>query len=548
MRKFLQNDKGAIAIMFAILMPFLIYILWLGFDGSNALLKHSRLDDASREANLASSTLKDKSQKEDVAQKFLFAYFNEDVETKPEKFKEIEIEDENNTRKKAHELTVSLNDKTILLPDKTQDQEYKIDTSSIVEEGNLDGNGGNTDYVFAIDFSSSMRFNSDIFKNEEINRLCATIDEDYDATFCNRINRANVTNLNIAQAVLHKTLKILAKYSADTVQYSIIPFNMATQINRRYDYTIGDTKASSKQLSTPYILREKYRLKDMKEYDKYSGMPPLIRQNNRYILPSIPSDDSNKKIFEALVNEIFRDGDFENVHFFNAKLGIEFENLIDYRDSIIKMFDLKAGFGFRFSAADAPNPLWYINKQPPVNFFPYRSSVLEDFDAVETPLKSLKKIEDYDEEPVIDADDLRTLYTKNAGGLTEVMIGLMRGAAHLARGKHPRRVLMLITDAETRVSGLPTSLTPIGNNFIDFGVCNAIREGLKAKGASNVEIKVLVIGLKKLNAPFLRDMSKCIDEKDIVFAENLESFFKSVKSFALGEGKNSKFIYRNIKK
>lgn len=562
--KFKNNQSGFIAISTAILMPVIIGLIYLAYDGGKILSQYSKLDDITREANLAAG-LSDANVTDikELVNEYLKYFLNKDSKIKVENLGSFS--DENKTlQKQSQRLSLSLSDFTILVPFKDElSNQYNINILSDIIKGGEDN--GYTDYAFAIDFTASMLNKNQSLNYNQIDQECQKANKDsdeFDTNFCEELKNAT-TNLQISQAITRKILKILAKYNSDTVSYSIIPLASLLQVDRSYDYTLGRQNPGAKQLVTPYILRSRYKLDDMQDYDYMSTKFNKVISQGSFSLPEdgLNANERRKALrIQDLLNEMadarsnYFEGQFSTI--------VDLKDIIDIKSSIDNMFDLNAGFGFRLNANDNNNPIVYFydrnSRENEIKTFTRIEGLTAlntknnptDLLASETPLKSLKSITDYNDNPIIDRNDEITLNPNNQVALNSMSVvpGIMRAAAHLARGSQSRKVLIMITDGNTN-NGNSGGVTKLEKSFIiDNQLCQRIQDGLLSKGASEVKIVSIVIGDKSSNKDFYNLMKSCTEEKNIIFVNDIKTFFKEFIGATKGNGTNTRFRYEPIEK
>ncbi|BCX78546.1 TadE/TadG family type IV pilus assembly protein [Campylobacter sp. 19-13652] len=575
MMKFIKNHSAFVAISTAILMPAVLGLIWLAYDGGIMIMKHSKLDDATREANLAATLSDNKvSSPKSVGEKFLRYFLGTTADVKIEAIEEFKEKDEKGKEQKGLLLQARLNDKTILTPFKDSKQDYTLRTGSRVIKGG--GNGGESDYVFALDYTYSMV--SDISAFFDYNVLLAQCQgaddesDEFDTQLCDELKAAN-TNMKISQAITKKVLKMLAKNNSDSVTYSIIPLAALIQVNREYDYTLGD-KTGDKQVVTPYVLKSAsdtsggndYRLDNMYEYDEISTKFESALQSGISYTLNLNQASQNQKLtnkkaakIQNLLNQMqasaFELAFTEAVTNENER-GVN--SIVDVQESIKNMFDLNAGFGFRLNGKDNTKPIvYYLDKNDPNNpitTFSYAPALMGKnpsratayVEATETPLKELKSIQSYTENPILDVNDEITLNSEVAMTSMSVVPGIMRGAAHLARGKQPRKVIIMITDGNT--SNQTGDVTEIEREFIIKNrLCDHIRDGLKEKGAQEVKIVSIIIGDKRYNKNFYNMMKACTPDENIFFIKDIKTFLETFVGAVNGNGDKTKFDYKNTK-
>jgi tight adherence protein G len=168
LNRFVRTEKGGLAVIFAILLPFIFSCCALVFDGARALSKRARFADALNEAALAIATastsnpdLAEKAKLKLMLNNYISAYLpNEDIT-----YSDIivsYVEDvETGTNLPVFDIKAKIDVKTILPMDIVPAFQPTLDMSNNgkVRKG-IQDLGRPADYVFVLDFSGSMQSSS----------------------------------------------------------------------------------------------------------------------------------------------------------------------------------------------------------------------------------------------------------------------------------------------------------------------------------------------------------------------------------------------------
>lgn len=273
---FLKDERAVVGMVFSLLTPVVGGLFYLGIDGVNLVTKQIRLDDAIREANMSISMQTDLETRNKIANQYISKYIQ--VYSPNSKYEDLsQIEDAKGSNKALSAVTIAAKIMPIFegMASKNGDFQGQVVSTSLIDSDPYRF-AGNSDYAFAIDFSSSMGVNrneggveieDDIFTKNELAKLCKDGDPEFKDEIC---GLQSVTKLAVAQAVTKHILKILAINKQDSVKYALVPFSYAIQADRSVSTALNSDAAhkGSYTFITPFILKEEYRLESMAKYNE----------------------------------------------------------------------------------------------------------------------------------------------------------------------------------------------------------------------------------------------------------------------------------------
>jgi tight adherence protein G len=168
--KIVRQEKGGLAIVFAILLPFIISVCALVFDGSRVLMKRAKLSDALNEAalvvatsSLGKGTEEERKRNADLLKYYVSAYFPQDELKSSNVVMRSGIDGETGLAVPIYDLEAKLNVKTVLPLGSLApsfDAQVGLTNGGSVRKGISDISLP-ADYVFVVDFSGSMTYFSD---------------------------------------------------------------------------------------------------------------------------------------------------------------------------------------------------------------------------------------------------------------------------------------------------------------------------------------------------------------------------------------------------
>ncbi|MDO7253117.1 hypothetical protein [Helicobacter cappadocius] len=543
MKRFLADKNGAIALILAIIAPLIVALLALSFDGGNLLLKQARLQDALREAALGANTLSSEGEKRKFIESYLKVYFN----NKNMNFSNISNTKTQSTKKSKEEIDTAeiINSYAQMSLNRwfkinlTKEASTTLSAKVSIEPTN--GVDPNVDYVFAMDFSSSMK-ESFFTKTSKIG-FCKPDSPDYDEIICNKL-KVGANRAEVMQIVIQKIIQTINATPNHSSKFAFLPFYAGSQIKKPFTYNLnmGGKNTEQSQEASYYALqvtfKPEYRLSD---YDFWSGVMPIgsaVIDNHRLTFDTPPySTHEERSNAMALFKRLTRPK--ENL--IHTHIENNLPKIIDYEETLKNMFDPNKIFSFRFYGFQDFN-----------SFIPEAriNGVAYDYygDKKNISKESMRKLDmkfyeqDFkriDNPKILDILNLKPFDSDNlGGGLTLVSTAILRGAALLSQGKNKRRILVIITDGvdlENVGSSISseTDLLYMENKLFSMGMCEKIRNEYKSRGV-NVDLFFINISLKNESKNTLKRWQKCAGEKNAAVVENIDEFLKTFKQFIFG--------------
>lgn len=574
-KTFLKNQKGAISIITAILAPVIGGLLTLSFDGANMLSNSSKLNDALREASLGASTLKDDSSRKQYVVSYLKAYFND---------KNLKISDVEITKKTSHKKD---KDGNKLIPDSftynatlktpfwfsfNKSEEESENLAIMSSESNVTeptSAARSADYLFALDFSNSMNMGK--INLDSDTEICNVKSAEYDREICTKLK--NATNRAEAmQAAIISIIKLINTIPNDTSLFSFLPYYAGSQTREPFNYTIAGMQRKSDAVN--FVLqvsfKPEYRITD---YDCWSRI--LASTEQAVIQKDLIFSDIDKNRKPKGCSK--KDEKSKALRFFNAftsaygsmmiNVKQNLINVIDYEATLENMFYPERAFKFRFlHPADLNSLVEFPNKRPngvAYDFYcttSYCQNRTGDADVYRNIIRTkstqrltmkfyeedFKPIKNPFEVPIL--NEAPFLPTVGGGNLTIVSFAILRGAAMLSKGKHKRRVLIVITDGydgEALQRGDDDyKLMQIEKKLYDMNICKRVTQGYRHKGI-DAEVFFINISKKSESSRTLERFKKCAGENNAFIVENMDEFLKAMKK-AISGGKLGEFLNKDM--
>ncbi|MCD8212738.1 MAG: pilus assembly protein [Campylobacter sp.] len=280
--KFKKDEKGAIAMMFVVAVPFVMATTYFAFDGANLFSTQTKLDNAIREYSLISVELSDEAERAKIARTFRDFYIP------GQDFQDItsqNTEDQDSSSlKSSSSFRVASFFKSNEVRTLQANRGLKVKETINTQEGK---NNDNTDFTFVIDTSPSMINDrteympnrQGLMKADGLDKLCTPGAKHYDQEFCSELTTMKDGNLEQLQAVIaiaRKVLRDVKKQKPKNVYYSVVPYNVGSQVKKKFTYKTKDgvKQAEGLYYTLPVTFKSWYALeanKDYNGYDKYSG-------------------------------------------------------------------------------------------------------------------------------------------------------------------------------------------------------------------------------------------------------------------------------------
>lgn len=539
---FIRQEKGGLAVVFAIILPFIISCCALAFDGARIMTKRARLADALNEAALsiattssANPTAAEKIRLEKMLKNYVTSYLPNDV-IKTSKIDISSIIDEETGKSiPVYSLSAGVTVKTMLPLEVFPAFAPELDlTNGGKARKGLQDVGRPADYVFVVDFSISMD------------------DPSADPSGMTRIQLLRKVVQNI-------TTEALATYPETT--FAIVPFevgvpvlypgenefggvlngcsimmvpkkstskglNMETGYDIDYafwankSYNIATLKAPANNATKlPYTLNDVNKILDQGRYDYY----------NKYILSSLKTRDGKTYTFDNLTKAPFNwctknsssatnraayscekkpeDSIFtaknqaiiqkemerarrvflETTDLETPSNGKSIQNLVamDIDATLEGMFDEANLITFQKDYINFPDvfaspygPMCLSSGNEVYHW--YNVNNVKHFDWLHKVKRNAYLIE-----PTNDINVLNKFLTMNVGGATHSSTGLLRAVPEMLKGPNPSKVLIMISDGDDNAQHQPMT----NELHINRNVCEKIRQGVKTRtNADSVDI------------------------------------------------------------
>lgn len=562
-QSFFKDERGIFALIFTLLLPLIMVIVAVSFDGSHLFVKGARLSDALREAAFGASALKDKSKRKAYVQAYLRAYFNkDDIE-----FSHVFLVDEDvlipNQKGKMEKKQVLAAYADIefprWFPKILGSKKIRLSAPTTLIEISENANFQAMDYLFVMDFSESMQSNFSI--NTSKISFCDRKSQDYDGSLCARL-RLSVNRAQGMQTIVSKLVKIINQRTNYQSHFAFLPFGVASQYKKRYYYEEENTitKTFTQKFVDAFYFVAQITLKDMyvlkaSDYDFWSGVfPKVVAKRLRARDFHFDSPPYNTHIDRIAAERIFYD-------FFNSEnmsiyknIAKSINNIVDYEKTLENMFDAHKAFSFRFYNKQMD---FYEESSPLIIQKARLNGIVYDWYGTLRPYNEATKklgfkFYERDFRSVHDPETLDILAEapfdrQNLGdGGTMVSLAILRGAAMLAKGRHRKRMMILITDATDGEKDVTApSILDFENNLYDRGLCEKIRQGMKKRGVET-EIFIINIEYKSNTRQTLEEWKKCTGKNNSFVVEDVNELFDTLKKIMFIQTNSSrKFFYRD---
>lgn len=552
-KRFYNDQTGMVAITLTILFPLIIVLLALSFDGANMFLKQARLSDALREASLGANFLESEDEKRNYIKNYLKAYFKKDVD-----FSNITLTEETLSNPARNTATSKNKSESIKVVTAKADisfpvwfakifgnRELKVQSEASIEPANrIDSNA---DYLFAMDFSGSMK--GGFFTSTKQIGFCKPTSPDYDEAICSKLATAK-NRAEVMQAIVAKIITIInSKPNSST--FGFLPFYAGSQIKKDFVYSVrtsldaGIKPTEVKTQANHYVLqisfKDEYELSD---YDFWSGTldasAAQASGNRLHRLFTQPPYADHPEVGNAqrFLDTFTR----RRQSIINANVELRISQVIDYEKTLKNMFNPEKIFTFRFytPGVDTNPEIAEARRNGVVYDFYGDKAIFEkssrqlDMRFFEEPFRTVSN-------PLaLDVLNLKPFGPGYGGGtLTLVSTALLRGAALLTKGKNRKRTLFVITDGsddEPYGTGDPLAtarLSGMEDRLFDMGLCDRFRSGMKAFGGE-AQIFFINISKKTESKNTLKKWQACAGKENAAIVENIDEFLSVFKKFLFG--------------
>lgn len=504
--RFARQENGGVTAIFMIMLPMMLAFLVLALDGSRAMMKRARLADALNEAALAISAGASNGDTGGIDKNnaLLRQYINhylpgdEVIVANVSTRAATGIDPE--SKETIFDIKAEIKFNTILpmseLPSFSK-------TLNLNNQGSVRKNISperSADYVFVVDFSSSMHDPSSESGVSRIDLLKKVVKDITDKALKDR----PASTFGFVPFELGVPVKLEGKNEAggDRLGCSALfvpnkgygvnyafwankdilanPGDDLTVINRqldagRYNYFIGPVLSSLGLKSIAYLLIPPYNYCAPNTHNQ-----DVVGGNH----VAFHCESEAAKSIYTQQNQIIIDKEFHDAYSARTKglRSIFNDNSIDYKKTLENMFDDSAVISFEQSG--------------PANTFstynPY-GLMCTSRGAKGNNIKEYKRntylVELTNDKAVIDEFQ----YMSPDGG-TESSVGLLRAVPVLTKGLNPRKVMIIISDGEDLFPMLPKAFHETHN------VCEKIRQGIPKHSPGTEEVSIYFISISASSA------------------------------------------------
>lgn len=505
---YIQKNRAAVSVMFAIVLPILIASFSLGIDGARFLIKRAKLSDALSQGSLAVAlTGNDNSSDTDIAknEKLLQSYIDYYLPADKIKPGSLKV-----TLRKKYDpddtsRVVSLDyiaDAVILsnpffetlehgLPGFGKDVQINSDGSNGIVRKTIDESSVESDIVFAVDFSGSMLDPSSepsMNRLELLKKIIADLSKDV-------IKSDSNTKIGIVPFDLGIPVSLSGK---NPLGGALIGCSLPYKFNSQYDldfnfwsykYPGNIYSSATKALNeTNRMLYDYYR------YDLGLSTNQLVNSGiciSTSVEPFYSCEriglnlatSSNATRFERDYNVISRIG-------IQTKTSIANDVTINYSASldktylfsdVYKIFEIPFGGSYSFQNVFKNMCISGFNVNPYYNYSYYPSviSSLQQNAQVINLTSSQSQLQKFNNMVV------------HLGAGTDTTAGLLTAAKVIRSGTNPQKIIIVVTDGED--SG---ELVTVSNRFhTQFQMCKKIVDGLEELSTNTKSVKIYYISL-----------------------------------------------------
>lgn len=507
---YIQNNRAAVSVMFAIVLPILIASFSIGIDGARFLIKRAKLSDALSQGSLAVAlTGNDNSLDTDITRneqllKSYIDYYLPSDKIKPGSLKV--------TLRKKYDpddtsRVVSLDyiaDAAILsnpifeslehgLPGFRKDVQISSDGSNGIVRKTIDESSVESDIVFAVDFSGSML---DPSSEPSMNRL------------------------QLLQKIITDLSKDVIKADSNT-KIGIVPFDLGIPVSLSGKNPLGGARIGC---SLPYKFNYQYDLDFNFWSYKYPGNPyddvnTAIKSTNRMLYSyyrtnlglsidqlvnsgvcisikdePLYSCERNGLNLAMATNTAKFKSDYNIISQVGGKAGhssIASNITIDYSGSLNKKIlfsDTYKSFEVPFGADYAISNVFKGMCTSGFNITPH-ANYYDDYPAIISSLQQNAHVINLTSSQLQLQKFNKMIVHLGAG--TDTTAGLLAAAKVIRSGTNPQKIIIVITDGED--SG---ELVTVSNRFhTQFQVCKKIVDGLEELSANTKSVKIYYISL-----------------------------------------------------
>lgn len=506
---YIQKNRAAVSVTFAIVLPILIASFSIGIDGARFLIKRAKLSDALSQGSLAvaltgndNSLETDISRNEQLLKSYIDYYLPSD-KIKPGSLKvtlrkKYDPDDTSRVVSLDYIADASILSNPIFeslehgLPGFGKDVQISSDGSNGIVRKTIDESSVESDIVFAVDFSGSMLEPS---------------------------SEPSMNRLQLFQKIISDLSKDVIKADSNT-KIGIVPFDLGIPVSLSGKNPLGGARIGC---SLPYQFNYQYDL----DYNFWSYKDPgniyssaneSINETNRmlydyyrYSLGLSTTQLVNSGICISISDEPLYSCErvgfnlavagnktkFINDYNVMSQIGVQANRVsvasditIDYAKSLAKKslfsdsyktFEVPFGPDYAFSNVFKGMCTSGFNVTPHSNYHNFPSVIASlqqnahviNLTSNQAQLQQLNKM------------------VVHLGAGTDTTAGLLTAAKVIRSGTNPQKIIIVITDGED--SG---DLITVSNRFhTQFKMCKKIVDGLKEQSANTKSVKIYYISL-----------------------------------------------------
>lgn len=589
--RFLRHGNAGISVMFAIILPVLIAAFSLGIDGSRFMIKRARLADALSQGSLAVATTNmnldteaEKIEGKDLVRSYInyFLPGNELDESTLNVSANIAYDQADDTEIKSIEYiaTAKIISHPIIdglsqaLPGFNKDVPIEADENNGIVRKIMGDVDIESDIAFAVDFSASILFKSDDGQThlevlrKVVNDLAIQI-----------VDEASNSKIAIIPFDLAVPAKIEGKNEAGGDRIGcIVPYKLKSGYD--IDYAFWANKNVDWKylgLVSPGNTHEEIikRYLDLKRYEYYSKyIKAAIGDSykkyctvNVFYDPTVASGkiDSNplsceankdvSAISSANFSEIQRSYDIIE-EFYYPKIdmsmysGAVTEMSVDFAGTLSRDHLFTGNSISRLEVPFATRTMGNMFKGICISGFNIKSPVLTNTGVTipqghpwgndnyySTYLKDLRQ-----NSYVIgltnkkaDVDEFSNMNPVEGAG-TDILSGLLYAAHEVAKGKNPRKIIIIVTDGQTE-----GSVKQVETKFLASNMCKKITDGIVENSPGTKEAKIYFVSILNDSAVLSNWRSKCVGDDGAFVATDYSSLKNAITSVLSQEPGGIKF-------
>ncbi|CAD7561306.1 Protein TadG, associated with Flp pilus assembly [Citrobacter europaeus] len=506
---YIQNNRAAVSVMFAIVLPILIASFSIGIDGARFLIKRAKLSDALSQGSLAVAlTGNDNSLDTDITrnEQLLKSYIDYYLPSDKIKLGSLKV-----TLRKKYDpddtsRVVSLDyiaDAAILsnpifeslehgLPGFGKDVQISSDGSNGIVRKNIDESSVESDIVFAVDFSGSMLDPSSepsMNRLQLLQRIIADLTKDV-------IKSDSNTKIGIVPFDLGIPVSLSEKNPLGGARIGCsLPYKFNYQYDLDFNFWSYKYPGNTSSSSAEALYDTNRRQYDYYRYDLGLSTDQLVNSGICVSTSSKPfyscerigfnlAIPSNTTRFVSDYNVMSRIGN--QIHDSIASdVTIDYSATLAQKNlfgDVYKTFEIPFGSSSSFQSVFTHMCTSGFNVSPHNNYFSNYPSIISSL---------------YQNAQIINLTSSQSQLQKfnkmvvHLGAGTDTTAGLLTAARVIKSGTNPQKIIIVITDGED--SG---ELVTVSNRFhTQFKMCKKIVDGLEEQSANTKSVKIYYISL-----------------------------------------------------